>query len=61
MAEASARNKISNPILPLESFEFENLPTDRNDCLWIRIEVTYGLSLQKLSALKNARSYQGIS
>jgi hypothetical protein len=61
MAEAVARNKISNPIAPLQSFSFENLPIDRNDTLWAEIRTSYGLSLEELSALKNARCSQGIS
>eukprot|EP01036_Dinobryon_divergens_P027383 gene27383-36151_t len=58
MAEASARIKISNPNAPLQPFQFENLPTDRNASLWTRIETTYGLSLEELSALQNARCHQ---
>jgi hypothetical protein len=58
MAEASARMKISKPTAP---FQFENLPTDRNDGLWSEIRTEYGLALEELSALKNARcSSQGI-
>ena len=60
MAEASAKIKISNPNAPLQPFQFENLPTDRNASLWTRIETTYGLSLEELSALQNARCPQGI-
>ena len=36
-------------------FEFGDLPSDRNANLWERIEKTYGLTLQEVSALQNAR------
>jgi hypothetical protein len=62
MAEACARYKLSNPTPPIPAFLFENLPADRNASIWDRIERTYELSLEELSALQNARcsSQQGI-
>ena len=53
-AEYSARAKIAN------RFQFQNLPTDRNDTLWTEIRTQYELNLEELCALKNARCSQGI-
>jgi hypothetical protein len=38
---------------------FENLPKDRNDSLWTEIRTDCGLTLDELSALKNAVCPQG--
>ena len=59
MAQTSARFKINNLNSTLQPFQFENLPSDRNDEIWSRIEIIYGLSLEELSALKNSRCTQG--
>ena len=42
--------------LELNGFPFAELPNDRNDSLWTRIEEKYGLSLPEVSFLKNASS-----
>ena len=42
--------------------QYGNLPKDRNDGLWVEIRVECGLTLDELSALKNAVcSQSGIS
>lgn len=46
---ASAKDKIRSGI------EFDDLPGDRIDPLWDRIEKTFVLTPPELSALKNAR------
>ena len=45
----SAKGKLEQ-----NGFPFEDLPHDRSDPLWTRIEEKYGLSLPEVSALKNA-------
>ena len=57
MAEASGRAKLAGNLVnpPVAGVEFNDLPADRNDNLWNVIQNTYQLSLEELSALKNAR------
>ena len=49
-------NKLEEARRKLGSFNFENLPLDRNDGIWVELRSPpYSLDLEELSALKNAR------
>jgi len=54
-AEFSARAKLSNPTeVGVQPFNFNDLPTDINEPIWIDIKRDYNLTLGELSALKKA-------
>ena len=60
MASINSKNKLQTALLKLGVFSFENLPLDRIDDIWTRLEhPPYNLDLEELSALKNARCSAG--
>ena len=55
MALQSAHLKLANPAEGLKPLGITDLPNDRNDNLWDRIEAKYQLELVEIIALKNAK------
>jgi len=54
-SEISARAKLCNPTkVGVEPFDFDDLPNDINEPIWIDIRRDYKLTLGELSALKKA-------
>lgn len=61
LAVERARLKLSEPTKAgVEPFEFDDLPSVRIDDVWEKIKEDYSLTLQELSALKNARCSKGL-
>ena len=55
MALQSAYLKLANPAEGLTPLAITDLPNDRNDNLWDRIEAKYQLELVEIIALKNEK------
>ena len=55
MALQSAHLKLANSAEGLKPLRIADLPNDRNDNLWNRIEATYQLELVEIIALKNEK------
>ncbi len=53
MSAANSDSALKRGKTKLSSFDLSGLPTDRNDKLWDKIEVKFGLDLDELGALKN--------
>ena len=54
-AMAESNLEAGRRVVQKLNIPFEDLPADRNDSLWNKIEERAGLTLGQLSALKNAR------